>query len=157
MVLLGILAGITILLAVLWAIIDRSSSSFNSGIWGGFALLFLVIFLVNGIVLIISYADSKSNNAALEAFYSEVYDAYKITAAKTEQMTVGGEQNKPESVAIQSEYLQQAPEAAQRLKELRDKVEWYNVTLRAKQTFYSNWFLRQYMTEPPQLPFIKLK
>ncbi len=153
MIIIGILVALAVLFLVLYFIKKNDDE-----ISGGIAIFFGVIAFCCLLVLVISYSQSLSTNAELKAFHSEVFSAYKITAEKTEKMTVGSNHNNESSVILKSEHLQQAPEAANRWKELRDKVEWYNTKLRSKRTYYDKWFFRTWMAEPPKdLPFIKLE
>ncbi len=79
------------------------------------------------------YFGSVSEIASMEAFYRNTLDAYEYTVAATGDIDI----TNAEVGLIDIAYQEQGVATSERLRELRDRVEWFNAKLRHYERFNS--------------------
>ena len=102
-------------------------------------LHFLVFFIANPII----YCQVSK----LQAFHRQVKPAYEYAFDQTKGMDISAPQNPGQ--LVDAARVEQLKVASERLKELRDKVDWYNTTLYSLRRAKQHWFLRMYVADVP--------
>jgi len=106
------------------------------------ATLFLVMFgLWIGI-----FMSSRGEVASLVAFHDATLDSYTYTVEATGAVVI----EQAEAGLIDIAYSGQGQSASERLRELRDKVDWYNGTLERLRTYNRMGFVDPFLTDPPE-------
>lgn len=135
-VLAAIIAGF-----VVWAM--KSSGDTEGQIVGivcfGFALLVVLI------IWPVSYFGGIGEIASMRAFYHNTLGAYEYTVSATQEVQI----NASQAGMIDVAYMEQGKAVSERIKELRDKVEWFNDRLERYKTYNSNWFFANAVADTP--------
>jgi len=117
--------------------------------------VFLVIAMVIGVVLWpVMYARTTATIAELEAFQENVFETYIFTVDATEKAVVKLDLDK---LVVSAENLKQSTNLSDRIAELRDKLVWYNETLKRFKALNKIWWLDAFIKDVPEsLKTIKL-
>lgn len=123
---------------------------------------FLIIIFCMGIIVgIITYFESMSGVAKLEAFYNETCIAYKYTVEKSENITINAIKDVKLGEILNTgnlTYFELAKSVNVNLRELRDAVKEYNNRLYIYKTYNNNWFTDSFICDIPEyLKPIKIK
>lgn len=127
------------LLAVVFRVnrFDRENLTIGSGAFSWTIAIFL------GLALIIGNSTSFDERSELEAFYFDTASTYQNVASLTNEITIPA----AEAGLFDIAHNNQASTTSERLRELRDKVEWYNKQLQKSRNCNDNFFLSGFCVE----------
>ena len=130
--------------------------------------IFGILLLIHLIVWPCTYIGGIDKIAKLKAFQDKVKKAYVYAVKTTQEIDIKaakGQVAVPKKPVSQGKiklkdilaflplgyltYFQLGQEASKRIEELRDKVKWYNETLRAYELWNKNWFSQGFIPEVP--------
>lgn len=105
----------------------------------------VVMLIVAIVVWPAVYFDSVGEVTKMEAFYHDTLESYEYTITATGDIEITNAQAGVVDVA----YNQQGVATSERLKELRDKVEWFNARLRHYERFNSMFVADAFLADMP--------
>lgn len=91
------------------------------------------------------YFGSVNEIARTEAFYHDTLSAYEYTVEATGNIEI----KNAESGLIDIAYQEQGVATSERLKELRDRVEWFNARLRHYERFNGFFIADPFLADMP--------
>lgn len=104
----------------------------------GFLIAILVVWPV-------VYLTSVGQVARMEAFYYDTLEAYEYTVVATGQVEIAS----AEAGLIDVAYQGQGQAASSRLRELRDRVDWYNSELRRLDRLNDSFLAGPFLADVP--------
>lgn len=110
---------------------------------GGVIVLCLLIAVV--VIWPSTYFSSVGTIARMEAFYHDTLDAYEYTVTATGNIEI----TNAEVGLIDIAYQEQGLATSERLRELRDRVEWFNASLRRYERFNSTFIAGAFLANVP--------
>lgn len=113
-----------------------------------------VLSMVLGIILFFTmfgiwtgvYMSSRGEVASLVAFHDSTLDSYVYTVSATGEVVI----EQAEVGLIDIAYEAQGQVASERLRELRDKVDWYNGVLQRLRAYNNMGFVDPFLADPPE-------
>ena len=93
-----------------------------------------------------TYFNSMDTVSEMEAFQGHTMSVYEYTILETKGIEISA----AEVGLIDVAYLEQGKTTSQRIKELRDKVEWYNQNLRQLERQNAHWLLDDFTYNVPE-------
>jgi len=112
------------------------------------------VLLVAFIAWPVSYAATTGRIADLEAFQESVFEAYVSTVDATDKAVVKLDLEK---LLVSAENIKQSTNLSDRIAELRDRVVWYNETLKRLRAMNKIGWLDAFIKDvPDSLQMIKL-
>jgi len=113
--------------------------------------------IILGVVCVgwpVSYAATTGRIAELDAFQGGVFEAYVCTVDATEKAVVKLDLEK---LLVSAENIKQSTNLSDRIAELRDRVVWYNETLKRLRAMNDIWWLNAFIKDVPEsLKMIRL-
>jgi hypothetical protein len=91
------------------------------------------------------YFNSIAEVARMEAFYHDTLSAYEYTVTATGDIEI----TNAEAGLIDIAYQEQGAATSERLRELRDRIEWYNAKLRYFERFNSLYIADPFLADLP--------
>jgi len=112
-----------------------------------FLLGFVAACLLTAVIAIwpTVYFGSVGVIARMEAFYYDTLDSYEYTVTATGQIEI----TNAEPGLLDIAYQQQGVATSERLRELRDRIDWYNAKLRHYQRFNSFAIADPFLADTP--------
>jgi hypothetical protein len=105
-----------------------------------------IILFVASVAWPISYAATTGRIAELEAFQESVFEAYASTIDATDKAVVRLDLEK---LLVSAENIKQSTNLSDRIAELRDRVVWYNESLKRLMALDNVWWLDAYIKDVP--------
>ena len=111
------------------------------------AFVALIFFLLPlSITWSILYMGSKGEIASLQAFYEDTISSYEYSITATGQVDIVN----AEVGLIDVAYLEQGKTQSERIREFRDKIDWYNGKLRHYEVFNGMWVADPFLADVPE-------
>lgn len=104
-----------------------------------------IMLFVISIVWPVRYFTSVDEIASMEAFYHNTLDAYEYTVIATGEVNI----TNAETGLLDIAYKDQGVATSERLRELRDKVEWYNARFRHYERFNTFFIADSFLADLP--------
>lgn len=118
------------------------------GGWGIPGLILTIIFGICVLTWPVDYFSSYKRIADLEAFCESNRQNYSVVVEQTKQAIIKLEQETMLQISVEN--LKQSTNWSERIKELRDKIVWYNRELKRLRRFNENWWLFLLFANPPE-------
>jgi len=106
-----------------------------------------VVLIIFSTIWISTYPGAVGTLGELRAFKDGVYETYASAVVLTKNATI---QLNMDKAMFSAENAQQSSVVSERIKELRDKVAWYNETIAKYQANNKVWFLDPFYPEVPE-------
>jgi len=120
--------------------------SWSRGITACVGAIAVIAFFVVALVYSIVYYKDLSDVAEMESFYESNLGAYVYTVERTGDI----ELTSSEPGILDVAYLNIGKVTGARLRELRDKVTWYNNRLQKSIRYNASWFLDGFLPDAPE-------
>jgi len=122
------------------------------GIW---TVVFGIAFIIVLMALPVTYIESINDIADLEAFRDGVFETYITAVNATEEKAIV--RLDLEKLLVSAENIKQSTNLSNRIVELRNRVTWYNETLKRLRIKNNIWWLDGFYKDVPEsLLVIKL-
>jgi hypothetical protein len=138
---------LVLVVLIVTGIILLKNDSRDIGTMGVFGIISLFIATGHFLGTLVGLLCSYTKISDLEAFQMATKSAYEHVAEETKNMQISAPQQ-PGHI-VDAARLEQLKVASERLRELRDKVAWYNEHVVWLQKCKKSWFFRMYQAEIP--------
>lgn len=136
---IGIIAGI---LGIFLVVVNFEDVSFGLGIVG------IIFWIAISMISIGAYFNSVARIADLESFQLANKQAFEVTSKQTGEAVIRLSSNPAFQISVEN--LKQSTNWSDRIKELRNRVIWYNLNLNRLRTYNRNWWLYLMFANPPK-------